>query len=70
MERVLEAIRETQVDLAETSAHLTVSVGGSYVSHGIPVTPEQLLAAADQALYEAKTAGRDRASTPRSAADI
>ncbi len=49
---------------------LTVSVGGALVSDGIPVTPEQLLAAADQALYEAKAAGRDRAAAPRDAVEV
>lgn len=70
MERVLVAIRETQLDLPEEAAHITVSVGGAYVNNGVPVTPEQLLAAADQGLYEAKEAGRDRAGEPRSAVEI
>ena len=70
MERVLTAIRETQVDFNETRAQLTVSVGGAYVSDGIPVRPEQLLAAADQALYDAKGSGRDRAAEPRNAVEV
>jgi diguanylate cyclase (GGDEF)-like protein len=70
MERVLAAIRETQLDLGEEEAQLTVSIGGAYVTDGIPVTPEQLLAAADQGLYAAKDAGRDRAAAPRNAADV
>ncbi len=70
MQRVLGAIRETQLDLSAGHAQLTVSVGGAYVADGVPVTPEQLLAAADQGLYEAKAAGRDRAAAPRSAVEV
>ena len=70
MDRVLGAIRETQVAFERTCVQLTVSVGGSFVSDGIPVTPEQLLAAADQALYQAKDAGRDRAAAPQDAVSV
>ena len=68
MQRVLEAIRDTKLDPAGHG--LTVSMGGSFVSDGVPVTSEQMLAAADQALYEAKAKGRDRAAPPRSAVGV
>jgi len=71
MERVLESIRAAQLTVEDaTPVRMTVSVGGSFVSDGIPCTPEQLLAAADKALYDAKEAGRDQAATPRSACEI
>lgn len=70
MERVLSAIRETQVALSQESVRLTVSIGGAFVTDGIPVTPEQLLAAADQGLYEAKAAGRNGAAAPRNASGV
>ncbi len=70
MERVLAAIHETQFDLPNARAHLTVSVGGAFAGGGDPVTPEQLLAAADQSLYEAKDAGRNRAGVPKNAAEL
>jgi diguanylate cyclase (GGDEF)-like protein len=69
MERVLVAIRETQTGLSGDHANMTVSIGGAYVDGGVAVKPEQLLAAADQGLYEAKRAGRDQASPPRNAVD-
>ena len=64
MERITVAIREAKTGLPGIHAHLTVSVGGSYMSHGIPIAPEQLIVAADHALYEAKLAGGNRASEP------
>ena len=70
MERVLDAIRGTEVILGATTERVSVSVGGAFVSDGIPVTPEQMLAAADQALYEAKAKGRNCAAPPRSAVDV
>ncbi len=40
--------------------HLTISVGVAVVVPSAEAAAEQLLAAADRALYEAKTSGRDR----------
>jgi diguanylate cyclase (GGDEF)-like protein len=70
MERVLEAIRGTQTGLSGDHARLSVSIGGSYAADGVSVTPEQLLAAADMGLYEAKAAGRNRAGAPRRAEEV
>jgi diguanylate cyclase (GGDEF)-like protein len=70
MERVLVALRELCLEFDGDRVCLTVSVGGAFVTEGTETSPEQLLAAADQALYEAKAAGRDRAAVPRSAVGV
>ena len=70
MGRVLVAMRGTQYDLPDARSHLTVSIGGAYANAGVAATPEQLLAAADQSLYEAKAAGRNRAGAPKNAAEL
>jgi len=70
MERVLKAIRDMEIVLAQRNLRLTVSIGGAFISDGSPVTPEQLLASADQGLYEAKADGRDRAARPKRADSI
>ena len=70
MKRVLTAIRERS-SISATSTALTVSVGGSFVSDGIPVTPEQTACRRPtKALYEAKAEGRDRAAPPRNAVGV
>lgn len=70
MERVLAKVRSTRFEVDGTPVELTVSVGGAYVEseQASLVTPEQLLAAADRSLYEAKDGGRDRAGSPRNPA--
>lgn len=42
------------------SCHVTVSIGVASTVPSLHTTPEQLMAAADQALYQAKQAGRNR----------
>ncbi len=70
MDRVIEALRGLQLEFDGDPVLVTVSVGGAFVDSGAPTSPEQLLAAADQALYEAKEAGRNRAADPRSAVGV
>jgi diguanylate cyclase (GGDEF)-like protein len=70
-----EALRERAEGLVEESRRLTVQfdgelLGGITVSAGIAIAPhhattiEGLIAAADRALYAAKSGGRDRVATP------
>jgi len=63
MSRVVDTVRNVSFAVGDSDVRLSVSVGGSLVQGALPVTPEQLLAAADHSLYEAKAAGRDRAGS-------
>jgi diguanylate cyclase (GGDEF)-like protein len=64
MNRIVELARHSGFEYDGRAIPITVSVGGAFVTDGAPVTPEQLLAAADLSLYEAKNSGRDRAGSP------
>jgi diguanylate cyclase len=57
-DRLLESVRDLTVEHTGRNIKLTVSVGIAEVHPG--ETPEQWLERTDQALYEAKNAGRDR----------
>ncbi len=58
-ERVRAAIEETEFDVGAEAPHpVTVSIGVAALGEGQSV--EALVAAADEALYEAKAAGRNR----------
>ena len=60
-ERLRAAIEELRfVPETGTSHLLTVSVGVACCAPGATITPERLIQAADQALYAAKRAGRNR----------
>lgn len=64
--RVLDAVRGTSADEGD-DVLVTVSIGSVVASDQPGVQPrslEELLAAADQALYSAKEMGRDRAAEP------
>ncbi len=58
-ERLRRAIAETSVMDGEQRISITVSVGGA-IYRDTSDSPDSLVALADQALYEAKEAGRDR----------
>jgi diguanylate cyclase (GGDEF)-like protein len=57
-ERAREALAESPVRVGEVSIHLTLSVGCALATDGRR-TPDALVHSADQALYEAKGAGRN-----------
>lgn len=61
-EKVRKNIAELQIPHAHSSAaeHVTVSVGVASMTPTLSSRPEQLIAAADQALYQAKEKGRNR----------
>ncbi|MDO8914648.1 MAG: diguanylate cyclase, partial [Coriobacteriia bacterium] len=67
-ERVLEAIRAAEIVADDgTRIHTTASIGLTVMldpADSEPRRSDELLACADQGLYAAKRAGRDRASDP------
>jgi len=61
---VAERIRARVAGEAFEGGQMTVSIGSAeYPAHGD--TPEELIASADAAMYEAKNAGRDRVVAAR-----
>ncbi|MDP3650759.1 MAG: diguanylate cyclase [Rhodoferax sp.] len=59
-QRILQAVRLTPVSLETGLASYSVSIGVSHLQEGI-LSFDALLKSADQALYRAKSMGRDRA---------
>ncbi|WP_281882930.1 diguanylate cyclase domain-containing protein [Paenibacillus sp. YYML68] len=66
--QLAEALRQCIEELAlphaqsKISAHITVSIGAATTPPDAGLTPEQLIAQADKALYRAKAEGRNRVS--------
>jgi diguanylate cyclase (GGDEF)-like protein len=58
-ERARVALAERPVQVGEASIALTLSVGAALAADGL-ATPDSLVDAADRALYQAKSAGRNR----------
>jgi diguanylate cyclase (GGDEF)-like protein len=64
--RVCHRVEALSPDLPDRELTVTVSVGASCMGPDVAcASAEALLGAADQALYQAKTTGRNRASTTR-----
>lgn len=60
-DRLCQQIRSLVLGLPEQGLGVTVSIGASFIGPGTPCeSAEELLRSADQALFEAKAAGRDR----------
>lgn len=59
-ERLRELVKNTPIDVEGQCIAVTVSVGISALPDPSVASSEQLVASADEALYEAKRAGRDR----------
>lgn len=65
-ERTRAVVEEQQVQTPDGErVPVTISVGVATVPGGVGATPRQLLALADQKLYEAKQAGRNRVAAAR-----
>jgi diguanylate cyclase (GGDEF)-like protein len=59
--RILEAINQLSVRQGDAEGRIGVSIGAAVCSpHLNAMSPEELLAAADQAMYSAKEAGKNR----------
>lgn len=59
-ERIRRAVAETTITEGEQRIAVTVSIGGTTYRDVSTDSPDDLVAQADLALYEAKSAGRDR----------
>ncbi|RUO59280.1 sensor domain-containing diguanylate cyclase [Pseudidiomarina marina] len=58
--KLAQLVREHPFDTDHGPMHITVSIGVAVAAAGVYDQPTQLLAAADEALYRAKAAGRDQ----------
>ena len=61
-ERLRTSLSEAPFRCGEQELHLTVSIGVAVLDEGGAVSAMSLLAVADEALYRAKSAGRNRVS--------
>jgi two-component system, cell cycle response regulator len=59
-ERIRALVAGEPVNIVGSAIPVTISIGISHTSGEQPMTPEELFAAADSKLYQAKAAGRNR----------
>ncbi len=59
-QRILETCRSTPFASDDISHDVTVSIGAASYKSCLPQSPEELIKAADEMLYQAKNLGRDR----------
>ena len=59
-ERIRRSVENTPIDIGETQAHLTISLGVSSFPTHRATSKEELVKMADLALYDAKRGGRNR----------
>jgi diguanylate cyclase (GGDEF)-like protein len=61
-QRMLDAVRALAIEhrCSDVAPHVTISIGIAAIVPTATESPEQLLRCADEALYRAKAAGRDR----------
>jgi two-component system, cell cycle response regulator len=59
-ERVRRAVAEAEITEAGQRIPITVSIGGSGLPDKNATNPQELIGAADVAMYTAKESGRDR----------
>lgn len=64
LDRVVEIVRGTPVETGSDTVLVTVSAGASWAAGDSLVSAQQVVAAADRSLYQAKDAGRNQAAAP------
>ncbi|MEX2125251.1 MAG: sensor domain-containing diguanylate cyclase [Woeseia sp.] len=64
-ERICAGMRDLPIQTRDGSVAATISIGVAMRNRGDPLSPEQLIALADAALYQSKRAGRDRVTVGR-----
>jgi two-component system, cell cycle response regulator len=69
-ERLRLAFSETPIVTSEGELHVTLSLGVAVIDSGIIPDSDSIIRAADEALYRAKNAGRNRVEVFRSDAEV
>lgn len=59
-ERIAEEVRSSLIEAGDISIPVTISVGFTYLMNDKEITAEELVSAADKALYTAKENGRNK----------